>query len=71
MNRKLVGSIVTAIGAVLLVLSALADPVGLGEGGGFGWKQTAGVIVGAVVVVVGLALSRGSRSNVSANPEQP
>ena len=56
MDRKLVGGVVTAAGLAFLVVSALADPIGVGEGGGFGWKQTTGVIVGAVVVVVGLAL---------------
>jgi hypothetical protein len=56
MDRKLVGGVVTVAGLALLLLSALADPIGVGEGGGFGWKQTTGVIVGAVVVVVGLAL---------------
>jgi len=47
---------VTAVGVVLLVLSALADPIGLGGGGGFGWKQSTGLIVGAAVAVVGLVL---------------
>ena len=56
MNRKRVGGMVTAVGVVLLVLSALADPIGLGGGGGFGWKQATGVIVGAAVAVVGLVL---------------
>jgi xanthine/uracil permease len=57
MDRRLAGGIVVAAGAVLLLVSALAEPIGLGdETGGFGWKQTTGVIVGAVVMVVGLAL---------------
>lgn len=55
MNRKLVGGIMTAAGAVLFVLSALADPIGIG-GGGFGARQTIGVVVGGVAMVVGLAL---------------
>jgi hypothetical protein len=56
MNRKTVGAIVAVAGVVLLVISALADPIGLGDDGGFGWKQTTGVIVGAALAVVGLAL---------------
>ena len=55
MDRNLVGGIVTAVGVVLLVLSALADQVGIGDTG-FGWQQALGVIVGAVVAVVGMAL---------------
>ena len=40
-----------------LLVSALAEPIGLGdETGGFGWKQITGVIIGAVVMVLGLAL---------------
>ena len=56
MDRRLAGGIVVAVGAVLLLVSALAEPIGLGDGDGFGSKQITGVIVGAVVMVVGLAL---------------
>lgn len=56
MDRNLVGGLVTAAGVVLLVLSALADPIGVGDSGGFGWLQTLGVVVGAVTALAGLAL---------------
>ena len=56
MDRKLAGGVVLVVGSVLLVLSALADPIGIGDDGGFGWKQATGVIVGGVVIVIGLAL---------------
>ena len=72
MNRKLVGGVVAAVGVVLLAVSALADPIGLGEGGGFGWKQTTGVIVGVGVAVVGLALmyvGRGEAKTSQPNVE--
>lgn len=65
MNRKLGGGIVIAVGIALLVLSALADPIGVGGGGGFGWKQTTGVIAGAVVVVIGLALMYARRGEAT------
>ena len=55
MDRRLVAWIVVVAGAVLLVLSVLADSIGLGGEDGFGWKQTTGVVVGAVVLVGGLA----------------
>jgi len=55
MERRLVAWIAVVAGAVLFVLSALADSLGLGDGDGFGWKQTAGVVLGALVVVAGLA----------------
>ena len=56
MERKRVGGIVLAVGVVLLVISALAEPVGLGSGDGFGLTQAAGIIVGAALALVGLAL---------------
>jgi hypothetical protein len=48
-------------------VSALADPIGVGEGGGFGWKQAVGVVVGAVLVAVGgwLLYARGSGAPAS------
>ncbi len=56
MDRRLAGGIVIAVGAVVLLISALAEPIGLGDGDGFGLKQATGVIIGAVVMVVGLAV---------------
>lgn len=54
MNRTLLGGLLVTVGAVVLILSALADPIGLGSGGtAFGWKQTVGVVVGAIVVALG------------------
>ena len=55
MDRRLMAWIVVALGAVLLAVSALADSIGVGGDDGFGWKQTTGVVVGAVVLVAGLA----------------
>ena len=56
MDRKRLGWVLVALGAVLVVLSALADPIGLGDADGFGLKQGTGVVVGGVVVAAGLAL---------------
>jgi hypothetical protein len=64
MDRNLVGGLLTAGGVVLLVLSALADPIGVGGSTGFGWLQAIGVVVGAVAALAGLALllpERGER----------
>jgi hypothetical protein len=44
------------------ILSALADVIGIGDGG-FGGKQILGVIIGAVVAVVGAALIYLERGN--------
>ena len=49
MDRRQMGYAIAAVGALLVVVSALADQLGIGEGD-FGWKQVVGVIVGAVLV---------------------
>ncbi|HXG75375.1 MAG TPA: hypothetical protein VNJ53_02265 [Gaiellaceae bacterium] len=65
MDRKRLGGLVAAAGAVLIALSALADPLGLGEGE-FGWKQVVGVVVGALVAAAGLALAFWRRGEARA-----
>jgi hypothetical protein len=67
MERRQVGYVLLALGAALLVVSALADPIGIGEGGGFGWKQTVGVIAGALVAAAGgwLLYARGVERTAS------
>ena len=47
-------TVLNLIGIVILVLSLIADLIGLGEGQGFGKSQIAGTIVGAVIYAVGL-----------------
>ena len=58
MERKRFGAVLLALGAVLLVLSAFADPIGIGEGGGIGWKQIVGIVVGAAAIVVAVIWMR-------------
>ena len=36
------------------MISAFADPVGIGGQPGFGWKQVVGVIIGGILMIVGL-----------------
>jgi type IV secretory pathway VirB2 component (pilin) len=43
---------------VSILISGFADPHGLGRSPGFGWRQTLGVIVGALVILAGLYLRR-------------
>jgi hypothetical protein len=67
MDRKQLGWAAAAVGALLVAVSSLADPLGIGEGGGFGWKQTVGTIAGAVLAAVGLWLlyGRGAEQSIS------
>ena len=61
-SRSRIGWALAALGGLLVVLSALADPLGIGEGGGVGYKQVTGMVVGAVFVLVGLVLARRGRA---------
>jgi len=56
-GKKTVGLVVLVVGMVILVLSLVADLIGIGGGGAFGYRQMAGTIVGAIVTVVGLVLT--------------
>lgn len=47
------------VGAILALVSALADQIGLGAPTStFGWKQLIGVIVGLVLIAAGVVLVR-------------
>ena len=52
--KNTVSIILIVVGIVILVLSLLADPIGIGRDPGFGYKQTVGSVVGAIVTIVGL-----------------
>ena len=56
-GRKTVGVVLLVAGIVVLLLSLLADPVGIGGSPGFGRDQMWGTVVGAIVTVVGLVLT--------------
>jgi membrane-bound ClpP family serine protease len=47
-------AVLNLVGLIILIMSLIADLIGLGEGQGFGKSQIAGVIVGAVIFAVGL-----------------
>ncbi len=56
MDRKRLAWPLAAIGAALVAVSALADPLGIGEGGGVGYKQVTGMVIGGILVAGGLVL---------------
>ncbi len=62
MNQRSIGIILLIIGLVLAILSLAADLIGLGEGGGFGYKQIAGLVVGLGGIIAGGILLRWSWS---------
>ncbi len=57
-GKKTGGIVLLVVGIVILVLSLLADPIGLGAGQGFGYKQIVGAVIGVIVTIVGLVLTR-------------
>lgn len=57
-GKRAAGMVLLAVGIVILVLMLVADPIGLGGHPGFGRDQIVGAIVGAIVAVVGLVLTR-------------
>lgn len=58
-TRRLAGWAIAAVGAVIAIVGAFADSLGLGGEGpdDFGGKQVAALVVGLVIVVVGLAVA--------------
>ena len=54
--KKTTGAVLFGVGAVILILSLAADPIGIGGSSGFGWKQILGALVGAILTVAGLTL---------------
>ena len=50
--------VVLILGALILLVSLLADIIGIGDDVGFGRQQTTGVIVGVVVLALGAYLYR-------------
>jgi hypothetical protein len=52
-----IGVLLLVAGAVGTAVSALADPLGIGEGNVFGWLQITGVLIGAAVTLLGLVVA--------------
>jgi len=56
-GKKTIGTVLLVVGIVVLLLSLIADLIGIGGWPGFGTYQIVGAIVGAIVAVVGLVLT--------------
>jgi hypothetical protein len=57
MDQRPLGILLAVAGGAGIAVSALADPLGIGEGNVFGWLQLTGVILGVVVTLFGLAMA--------------
>ncbi len=58
MANPMLARVVIVVGVLLVLIALFADPLGLGKSPGFGWRQTLGVVVGALVVLAGVYLRR-------------
>jgi hypothetical protein len=56
MNKKTSGIVLIILGVLMIAFDLLAVPLGLASAG-FGWKQTALMVVGFVALGAGLMLS--------------
>ena len=68
-NRDLVDWIAIAAGVVIFVLSVFANQFGYGDEG-FGWQQSLGTIVGAVLAIAG-AVDKWRRRAATTPPTTP
>lgn len=60
MSKKLIGILSMAGGAMLFVLSLIADPIGIGSYPGINSAQLIGAAVGFAVLVIGYWLRRAN-----------
>ena len=46
--------VILVVGVLLALVSLFADVLGVGADPRFGWKQTAGLVIGVALVAIGL-----------------
>jgi len=54
MTRRGSALVILVVGVLLSLVSIFADTLGVGGEPGFGYKQTAGLVVGVALVALGL-----------------
>ncbi len=57
MQKKILAFLLLGVGVIILLISLFADLIGIGAPG-FGYKQGIGVVIGAIVGIIGLILRR-------------
>ena len=62
-----IGWLLVVLGVIAVFLAALADPLGIGNGG-FGWHQILLLVVGLVLVAVGAFVARQAASQAGGAP---
>ena len=62
MSKKTMGLVLLILGVALAAVSLGADALGLGTGGGIGWKQWTGTAVGLLLGVIGGWMGRTKKA---------
>ncbi|HKZ28393.1 MAG TPA: hypothetical protein VJ482_02000 [Acidimicrobiia bacterium] len=62
MSRRALGIIVVVAGAILMLIAALADVIGIGDASEFGLRQWSGVVVGLLAIIIGGQAAKGPRA---------
>jgi len=57
MSSRKSGLILSAVGLVGVLVSTMAEPLGLGRDNGFGPRQWTGTIVGALLLLAGMLMT--------------
>jgi hypothetical protein len=52
--EKASGAFLLVLGAALLIVSLLADVIGIGASPGFGYRQIIGAVLGVIAVIRGI-----------------
>ncbi len=52
--EKASGTFLLVLGAALLIVSLLADAIGIGANPGFGYRQIIGAVLGVIAVIRGI-----------------
>ena len=63
MDKVNANVVVLVLGVGLLLVSLLADVVGIGDNLGFGRQQTMGTVAGVVVIAIGAYLMKKNAGN--------
>jgi hypothetical protein len=67
-SRRQLGIVLVLVGVVAALIAALADPLGIGEEGGFGWKQGVLLVIGIILIIGGITALRSPISRTGAQP---
>ena len=62
MSKKTMGLVLLILGVALAAVSLGADALGLGTGGGIGWKQWTGTVAGLLLGVIGGWMGRTKKA---------